>query len=80
MSCKAISKDPLLKTTPVKPPMVNKKIKPKDHNMGVAKVSKPPHIVAIQLKIFIPVGTAIIIVALVKYALVSTSIPTVYMW
>ena len=38
----------------------------------------PPHKVANQLKIFIPVGTAIIIVAAVKYALVSTSIPTVY--
>jgi hypothetical protein len=33
-----------------------------------------------QLKILIPVGTAIIIVALVKYARVSTSSPTVYMW
>jgi hypothetical protein len=41
---------------------------------------EPPHIVAIQLKILIPVGTAIIMVAAVKYALVSTSKPTVYMW
>jgi len=40
----------------------------------------PPHKVANQLKIFIPVGTAIIIVAAVKYALLSTSKPTVYMW
>ena len=30
--------------------------------------------------ILIPVGTAIIKVAAVKYALVSTSSPTVYMW
>ena len=30
--------------------------------------------------ILIPVGTAIIKVAAVKYALVSTSKPTVYMW
>ena len=52
---------------------------PNDHSIGVAKVREPPHIVAIQLKILIPVGTAIIMVALVKYALVSTSIPTVYM-
>jgi len=36
--------------------------------------------VAIQLKIFTPVGMAIIIVAAVKYARVSTSIPTVNMW
>jgi len=39
----------------------------------------PPQSVAIQLKIFIPVGTAIIIVAAVKYARVSTSKPTVNM-
>jgi hypothetical protein len=39
-----------------------------------------PWIVASQLKILIPVGTAIIIVAEVKYARVSTSIPTVNIW
>lgn len=33
-----------------------------------------------QLKILIPVGIAIIIVAEVKYARVSTSIPTVNIW
>jgi len=37
----------------------------------------PPHNVAIQLKIFTPVGIAIIIVAAVKYARESTSKPTV---
>lgn len=36
-----------------------------------------PWIVASQLKILIPVGTAIIMVAAVKYARVSTSMPTV---
>jgi len=36
--------------------------------------------VATHLKIFTPVGTAIIIVAVVKYARVSTSIPTVNIW
>lgn len=36
--------------------------------------------VANHLKILIPVGTAIIIVADVKYARVSTSIPTVNIW
>jgi len=39
----------------------------------------PPHKVASQLKTFIPVGTAIIIVAAEKYARVSTSRPTVYL-
>jgi hypothetical protein len=38
------------------------------------------YIVASPLKILIPVGMAIIIVADVKYASVSTSIPTVNMW
>jgi|TARA_B110000459_G_scaffold22367_1_gene21490 hypothetical protein len=34
--------------------------------MGVFKLIDPPHIVAIQLNILIPVGTAMIIVAAVK--------------
>jgi len=59
---------------------VNKKINPRAQSIGVANLSEPPYIVPNQLKILIPVGTAIIIVAAVKYALVSTSIPTVYMW
>jgi hypothetical protein len=46
----------------------------------VFKTIDPPNIVAIQLKILIPVGTAITIVALVKYARVSTSNPTVNIW
>jgi len=58
---------------------VNKKINPIAHNIGVVYSILPPYIVANQLKILIPVGTAIIIVAAVKYARVSTSIPTVYM-
>jgi hypothetical protein len=45
---------------------------------GEFKSITPPHKVANQLKILIPVGTAIIIVAAVKYARVSTSNPTVY--
>jgi len=54
------------KTIPVKPPNVNKKMKPFANSIGVFKTILPPNIVAIQLKILIPVGTAIIIVALVK--------------
>jgi hypothetical protein len=68
------------KIIPVNPPNVNKKIKPLANNIGVFKTIEPPNIVAIQLKILIPVGTAIIIVALVKYARVSTSNPTVNIW
>jgi len=36
------------------------------NNIGVLYTIVPPQIVKIQLKIFIPVGTAIIIVAAVK--------------
>jgi len=61
-----MSKDPFANTIPVNPPNVNKKINPTAHNMGVSNLILPPYIVAIQLNIFIPVGTAIIIVAAVK--------------
>jgi len=58
---------------------VNRKINPIANSIaGLFKLIDPPHNVAIQLKILIPVGTAIIIVAAVKYARVSTSKPTVY--
>ena len=52
--------------TPVTPPIVNKNKNPQANNMGVLNSILPPHNVAIQLKILIPVGTAIIIVAAVK--------------
>jgi len=66
VSCNAISIPELDKTIPVKPPNVNKKIKPFAKSIGVFNTMDPPNIVATQLKILIPVGTAIIIVALVK--------------
>ena len=48
--------------------------------LKVLNVKIHHNIVANQLNILIPVGTAIINVAAVKYALVSTSKPTVYIW
>jgi len=75
-----MSNPPFDNTTPVIPPIVNKNTNPNANNIGVLYLILPPYIVPSQLNIFIPVGTAIIIVAAVKYALVSTSIPTVYMW
>jgi hypothetical protein len=51
---------------PVRPPNVNKKMKPFAKSIGVFNTIEPPNIVATQLKILIPVGTAMIIVALVK--------------
>jgi hypothetical protein len=73
-----ISIPALAKITPENPPIENKKIKLKVYKYGVKNSILPPHIVANQLNIFIPVGIAIIIVAAVKYARVSTSRPTVY--
>ena len=78
MSCKAVSTPAFANTTPVTPPTVNKKINPKAQTIGVLNDIDPPHIVAIQENIFIPVGTAIIMVAAKKYAFVSVSRPTVY--
>jgi hypothetical protein len=46
--------------------MVNKKMNPTANNMGVLCCIEPPHMVAIQLKILIPVGTTMIMVAAVK--------------
>lgn len=48
--------------------------------MGESFLMWDPDVVAIHLKILIPVGIAIIIVAAVKYARVSMSIPIVNMW
>lgn len=53
---------------------------PTDHSIGTLKFSVPPLIVLIHLNTLTPVGTAITIVADVKYARVSTSIPTTNMW
>lgn len=58
---------------------MNRKIKPKAHSMAGDHLILPPWRVASQLNTFTPVGMAIIMVADVKYARVSTSIPTVNM-
>ena len=75
-----MSKDELAKTMPVRPPTVNRKIKPRAHSIAGDHLILPPWSVANQLNTLTPVGIAIIIVADVKYARVSTSIPTVNMW
>lgn len=80
MSCRTRSSDELANTTPVSPPTVNKKIKPKAHNKAGEGLKSAPYRVPTQLKTLTPVGTAIIMVAEVKYARVSVSIPTVNMW
>lgn len=51
---------------PVRPPTVNRKMKPRAHSMAASHLIVPPCIVANQLNTFTPVGIAIIIVAEVK--------------
>lgn len=74
-----MSSEELANTIPVRPPTVNKKINPRAHNIAGDHLMLPPCSVANQLNTFTPVGIAMIIVADVKYARVSTSIPTVNM-
>ncbi|MNY57281.1 hypothetical protein D3C86_1934660 [compost metagenome] len=64
----------------MKPPIVNTKMKPMANSIGVSKVIEPRHIVAIQLKIFTAVGTAISIVAYMKNSWPVTGMPVVNMW
>lgn len=52
--------------TPVNPPMVNRNTKPRAQRSGVSHRRFLPWRVAIHLNTFIPVGTAIIMVAAVK--------------
>jgi len=66
VSWKAISIDALAKTTPLNPPIVNIMTNPNANNIEGVKCNDPPYIVANQLNILIPVGTAIINVAAVK--------------
>jgi hypothetical protein len=53
-------------TIPVKPPTVNKKTNPNVQINEGEKIKRTPWKVPNHLKILIPVGTAIIIVAVVK--------------
>jgi len=61
-----MSSDEFAKHTPVSPPIVNRKINPRTHNIDVVYLILDPWIVASHLNTLIPVGTAIIIVAAVK--------------
>lgn len=75
-----MSSDELDRIIPVNPPIVNMNRNPIDHHIGRSNHVFELDIVAIHLKILIPVGIAMIIVADVKYARESMSIPTVNIW
>jgi len=61
-----MSIEELASTTPVNPPKVNRKTNPSAHIIGESILIWDLDIVAIHLKILIPVGIAMIIVAAVK--------------
>ena len=61
-----MSKEDEAKITPVIPPNVNKKINPNVHKVRGVNVNFDPWNVINHLKILIPVGIAMIIVAAVK--------------
>ena len=62
------------------PPIVNRNTKPIAKSIGVSKVIEPPHMVAIHENTLTPVGTAMIMLAAVKYIRSSTLMPVVNMW
>src|SRR3989442_15722817 len=65
---------------PVRPATRNWKRKATQNSIGVLNSIFPPHMVANQLKILIPVGTAIAIVDSTKNVLALELMPTVNMW
>lgn len=75
-----MSSEEFANTVPGKPPMVNRKIKPKAHSIAGDHSMLTPWRVVSQLNTFIPVEIVMIMVADVKYAHISMSIPKVNMW
>lgn len=80
MSCRAISSEEFARAIPVSPPMGNRQIKSCAPTMGESHLIVPPCSVASQLNTLMLVKMAMIIVADVKYAQVSMSVPAVNMW
>ena len=72
-----MSIDEYTSTTPVNPPIVNRNTNPSAQKQAALYVIQFLYTVASHLKILIPVGKTMIVVAHVKYAPVSTYIPTV---
>jgi len=56
----------LASVVPDNPPITKSIINPNENRTGTVNTSLPPHMVAIQLNTFRPVGIAIIKVAAVK--------------
>ncbi len=65
---------------PDSPPIVKSARKPSANSIGVSKMMLPRQVVASQLKILIPVGTAITIDEIMKKLSRPVPSPTVNMW
>ena len=65
---------------PDSPPIVKTLTKPSANSIGVSSVMFPRQSVASQLKILIPVGTAITIDASMNQTFRYVGMPTVNMW
>src|SRR4029450_4034292 len=66
--------------TPDSPPMMNIVMKPSENSIGVFRWMSARHIVASQLKIFTPVGTAMNIVDKANAEFATGPRPTANMW
>jgi hypothetical protein len=62
--------------TPDRPPTVNTPTAPSANNIGVSRMTLPRQVVAIQFRILIPVGTAMVIDESMKKMLSAVGIPT----
>ena len=65
---------------PESPPIVNTAMNPTAQSIGVVKWIFPPHTVATQEKILIPVGTAIRSVVTIIGTRSHEAMPATYMW
>ena len=68
MICNTMSIDEFARTTPVRPPIVNRNTNLSAHKQAALYFIQVPYIVASHLKILILVGTVMFIVADVQYA------------
>ena len=66
--------------TPDSPPMMNMAMNPTANRSGALKLIWPPQSVAIQLKIFTPVGTAMSMVEIANAEFATGPRPTANMW
>ena len=80
MSCCCASDGAEACITPLNPPIMNIAMNPTAKSIGVFTSIEPFHMVAIQLNIFTPVGTAMAMVVSANTELATGPRPTVNIW